>query len=77
MKKVEFTPPKGFTPPEGLETFDSMATFQLKPNGRMCLVAIGDFKMPGYDKKYKPENPGAESGERMSSRYREQMEGGY
>lgn len=53
MKRVEFTPPAGFGTPEGTQagdTFEAMATFQLKKDGRMCLVAIGDHKMPGYDK---------------------------
>lgn len=51
MKKVEFTPPAGFATPEGTEAgkeFEAMATFQVKRDGRLCLVAIGDHKMPGY-----------------------------
>lgn len=51
MKRVEFTPPEGFRVPEGTQptdTFEAMATFQLKKDGRMCLVAVGDHKMPGY-----------------------------
>lgn len=51
MKKVEFTAPAGFAVPEGTEPgkeFEAMATFQVKKDGRLCLVAIGDHKMPGY-----------------------------
>lgn len=54
MKLVMFTPPEGVRAPEGKgagDTFESMATFQIKPDGRMCLVAIGDHKMPGYSSK--------------------------
>lgn len=57
MKRVEFTPPEGLRPPEGTEagdTFESMATFQFKKDGRLCLVAIGDNKMPGYSDKDDP-----------------------
>lgn len=51
MKRIEFMPPDGMVLPEGTEagkTFEAMATFQLKRDGRLCLVAIGDHKMPGY-----------------------------
>lgn len=54
MKRVEFNAPVGFVSPEGIEAgkeFEAMATFQLKRDGRMCLVAIGDHKMPGYSDK--------------------------
>lgn len=50
-KLVEFTPPKGLAVPENKaegDTFESMATFRIKKGGRMCLVAIGDYEMPGY-----------------------------
>lgn len=50
-KRVEFSAPDGFRPPEGTQptdTFEAMATFQYKKDGRLCLVAIGDHKMPGY-----------------------------
>ncbi len=52
MKRIEFTAPAGFGAPEGTQpgdTFEAMATFQLKKDGQMCLVAIGEHKMPGYD----------------------------
>jgi hypothetical protein len=54
MKKIEFTPPKAFTIPEGTDagdTFSEMATFRVKSNGDLCLVAIGEDQMPGYDEK--------------------------
>jgi hypothetical protein len=60
MKRVEFNPPEGMRTPEGTQagdTFESMATFQVKKDGRLCLVAIGDHTMPGYgEKDY--DNPG-------------------
>ena len=51
-KKVEFVPPQGFTLPEGTqagEDFDLVCTFRVKDN-KICLVQLGDTKMPGYDK---------------------------
>lgn len=74
MKRVEFTPPKGFGLPEGKEagdTFESMATFQLKKDGRMCLVAIGDHKMPGYEDK--SDNSYRDEGGEVASSYRKAM----
>lgn len=74
MKAVEFTPPKGFVGPEGKEsgdTFESMATFKIKSNGRMCLVAIGDHKMPGYDKD--KESTYRDEGGEVASRYHNAM----
>jgi hypothetical protein len=50
-KLVEFTPPKGFMVPEGKmagDTIELMAEFQLKPNGKICLVSIEGNDMPGY-----------------------------
>lgn len=52
MKQIEFSIPDGFHPPEGTmegDTFESMSTLRLKPKGRLCLVAIGETKLPGYD----------------------------
>lgn len=72
--KVEFKIPDGLTLPESLESdgeFDSLATFRLKPDGKtLCLVAIGETKLPGYDKEEK-------AGDRAASRYREKMSEGY
>jgi hypothetical protein len=49
--KVEFMPPKGVIPEdiEKGDTFDLVSTYRLKPSGEICLVQIGDVKMPGYD----------------------------
>lgn len=74
MKRVEFAPPKGFAVPEGTtegQRFESMATFQVKKNGDLCLVAIGDSKMPGYEDKKEStyRNEGAE----VANAYRAQM----
>lgn len=80
MKLIEFKPPKDVAVPEGLasgETFSEMATFRLKPNGDLCLVAIGDAQLPGYDKKEAMHDDGmGESKSRAMSRYHEKMEGG-
>lgn len=50
MKRIEFTPPAGVVP-EGTkagEEFDLVSTFRVKPDGNICLVMIGDTKLPGY-----------------------------
>lgn len=72
-KPVEFNPPAGFSPPEGVSdaTFESMATFRVKPNGRFCLVAIGDHKMPGYDKD--KESTYRDEGGEVASKYHNAM----
>jgi len=57
MKLVEFTPPDGVVP-EGTksgEEFDLVSTFRVRPNGDICLVQIGDTKMPGYSDKDQPK----------------------
>lgn len=51
-KKIEFQAPEGLAIPEGTgpnEDFDMVATFRVKPGGTLCLVQIGDVKLPGYD----------------------------
>ncbi len=53
QSKVEFTPPKGSVP-EGKsagDEFDVVCTFQVKPDGSVCLTMFGDTEMPGYDDK--------------------------
>lgn len=50
MKRIEFNPPSGIVP-EGTKSggeFDLVCTFRVKPNGDVCLVMMGDEKMPGY-----------------------------
>lgn len=74
MKRIEFKPPKGFMLPEGKqsgEQFESMATFQIKANGDLCLVAIGDSKMPGYEEKQ--ESSHRDEGGEVVSAYRGAM----
>ncbi len=59
-KRVEFSLPEGFQIPEGLTTgeeFDAVSTYRLKPDGTVCLVMLGDVKMPGYDDKAKDDRP--------------------
>lgn len=75
-KRIEFKIPEGFTVPEGTEAggqFQEMATFQLKKNGTMCLVAIGEHKMPGYEGKQ--SSPMHEMQDKASARYGEAMGG--
>lgn len=50
-KRIEFDPPEGFTLPEGKAVGDDielMATVRVKPDGRLCLVALNDERMPGF-----------------------------
>lgn len=73
MKRVEFTPPEGLATPEGKadgDTFEMMATFKIKKGGRVCLIAMGDFKMPGYDDQ-EPRDEGRE----VAGNYRKAMNG--
>jgi len=77
MKRVEFKIPDGYTVPEGTESggeWQEMAKFRLKKNGQMCLVAIGEHKMPGYDDKQE-SSPMHEAQEKTSSRYSDAMGG--
>lgn len=58
-KKIEFELPDGLSIPEGVEDgdeFDALATIQLKSGGKGCLVALDDYRMPGYKQDDKPEN---------------------
>ena len=74
-KQVEFTPPEGAIPagtPEG-ESFESMATFEVKKGGRLCLKAIGDTAMPGYGQHEQPREP--DPGKEVARKYRATMEG--
>lgn len=78
MKAIEFTAPKGLSVPEGKgggQNFDMLATFRAKSNGRMCLVAIGDYKMPGYDQAEPQPDLTKEVGMNAANRYREKMSG--
>lgn len=53
-KRVEFRLPEGFSTPEGMtvgEDFDAVSTYRIKADGNVCLVMLGDTKMPGYDDK--------------------------
>ena len=50
-KRIEFDPPEGFVLPEGKAVGDDielMATVRVKPDGRLCLVALNDERMPGF-----------------------------
>lgn len=52
MKRVEFPAPQGAVP-EGTkdgEEFDSVCTFRVKGEN-VCLVVMGDVKLPGYSDK--------------------------
>jgi hypothetical protein len=50
-ERVEFTPPKGVVPEDIKkgDTFDLVSTYRLKDDGEICLIQIGDTKMPGYE----------------------------
>ncbi len=52
-RKIEFDAPPGIVP-EGTKSgdeFDLVCTFRVKPDGDVCLVMMGDEKMPGYTTK--------------------------
>lgn len=76
--KIEFVTPEGLTLPEGTQPGDKvelMAEFQVKPDGRMCIVSIEGAAMPGYGKMDMPEKKEMgkdmepESGEGFMDRY--------
>lgn len=80
MKRIEFKIPKGLTAPEGTQAGDQwqeMATFRMKPNGMMCLVAIGEHKMPGYEngKSDESESPMEMMQSKATTRYGAAMGG--
>lgn len=53
-KKIEFNLPEGFSVPDDVSEngqFQALATIQLKDGGKACLVAIDDYRMPGYQEK--------------------------
>ncbi len=56
-RKIEFTAPDGVVP-EGTkagEEFDLVCTLRVKSDGQVCLVQVGDTKMPGYSDKDEPK----------------------
>jgi len=60
----EFQPPESYILPEGLkdgETFEDIAQFKLKSNGKICLVKIGDAPILDEGKK-DDEDYGTEEG---------------
>jgi hypothetical protein len=63
--RVEFQAPKGVIPEdiETGDTFDLVSTYRLKPGGEICLVQMGDVKMPGYDEdEYEDKNKETRAG---------------
>ena len=47
--------------PEGMtsgEDFDAVCTFRVGMDGTVCLVQMGDAKMPGYNGKRDESKPG-------------------
>ena len=85
---IEFHPPKGVVP-EDTEVggmFELVSTYRLKPGGEICLVMIGDHKMPGYEEgEYEEHMKGERKGygDYMDSMHKAMsegnpgMEGGY
>lgn len=52
-RKIEFHAPAGVVP-EGTKAgdeFDAVCTFRVKSDGSVCLVMMGDEKLPGYSDK--------------------------
>lgn len=60
-ERVEFQAPKGVVPDDVKpgDTFDLVSTYRLKPGGEICLVQIGETKMPGYDEEDYDAKPAA------------------
>jgi hypothetical protein len=53
VKLVEFTPPPGVVPEDAApgKEFDLVCSFRVKESGQVCLVMMGDAKMPGYESR--------------------------
>lgn len=80
-KKIEFKMPKAYELPEGVEAgdeFESVATFELQKGGRLCLKAIGETKLDGYDEDDKDaQRKGPpRSSDGVTQKYQEAMERG-
>lgn len=80
MKKITFAIPKGFQPPEGItegDEFSAAATLKLE-DGKLCLVAVDDVPLKGYeeesDKGRKANEGGSAEGSNMASRYQAAMQ---
>lgn len=46
--EVEFTPPSSYSPPDearGGKEWEGMATFKLKPNGKICMTKLGGIPL--------------------------------
>lgn len=60
-ERIEFKAPKGVVPEDVAagDTFDLVSTYRLKENGQICLIQIGEHKMPGYEEDdYKESTKG-------------------
>lgn len=71
-KYPEFQTPESYITPEGVkegESFEDIATFKLKANGKICIVKVGDSPLYANKKDDEPEDYGTESG--MTSRVTE------
>lgn len=67
---IEFDPPEGYEPPEGAELdkdFDAIATFLVKPDGTMCLKAIGGLPV------YRSQAPEKSVGEGMVDAFKNRI----
>jgi hypothetical protein len=81
-KKIEFSLPEGFVVPESSskvgDQFETLATIQVKSDGKACLVALDGYRMPGYangdDRSY--EDAASEAMEAGASQ-QQQGVGGY
>lgn len=73
--KIEFVPPQSFSPPDGSDSgeFDIVCTFRTNGN-KICLVQLGDEKMPGYDDSDEPQSKPDYSG--YAKNMTAQMQGG-
>lgn len=78
-KKIEFRLPEGFVVPEDVSKngqFEALATIHLKDGGKACLVALDDYRMPGYKDGDKDE-PEEYDGKKYADAASEGMQEGY
>lgn len=78
-KKIEFDMPDGLSLPEGVDPdggeFDVLARIKSKDGGkRGCLVALDEYRMPGYKEG---DEKDSDDGKSYAEAASEGMEGGY
>jgi len=79
MKAIMFTLPDSVQVPDGKgpgDSFQAMATFQLKPNGKACLTEVDGEPLDGYKSESETPNDEANDDTTQPAAWRSQLMGG-